>query len=405
MLLLLSTSVEAFNLAAKPLLPRASVPAAVRLANVRLDGLTPTGESLLDTTEKFDAIAAGAALAGSAAAALGKDPESCDPYDPKSSEYCMPDEPETASGMQRQLKLGILFFLWYFLNTAYNIGNKLVLTAFPMPWTAATWELFFGFPYVFILWTSGLRKTPKLSFDSIKLLAPSGVLLAATHVGGVISFGLGAISFTHVLKATEPVWSALLSAVFFKEFLPLPVYASLVPIMLGVSLASLKELSFSWMSFVAGTGSAVTSAAKAILSKKVLDGKPLGENLTPANMFAILSILGFCAILPVALVIEPPKAALAAWSAALAKGYTNLQLVRLLGVSGFLYYIYNEVAFLALSEVAPVTHAVTNTVKRVVIILASIIVFKTSITPLGALGSGITIAGALLYALAKQKYK
>eukprot|EP00966_Prymnesium_polylepis_P159443 3684789-Prymnesium_polylepis.1 len=37
--------------------------------------------------------------------------------------------------------------------------------------------------------------------ESIKLLAPSGVLLAGTHVGGVISFGLGAISFTHVLKA------------------------------------------------------------------------------------------------------------------------------------------------------------------------------------------------------------
>ena len=64
-----------------------------------------------------------------------------------------------------------------------------------------------------------------------------------------------------------------------------------------------------------------------------------------------------------------------------------------------------QVAFLALAEVAPVTHAVTNTVKRVVIILASILVFKTSITPLGALGSGITIFGALMYALAKQKYK
>ena len=64
-----------------------------------------------------------------------------------------------------------------------------------------------------------------------------------------------------------------------------------------------------------------------------------------------------------------------------------------------------QVAFLALAEVAPVTHAVTNTVKRVVIILASILVFKTTITPLGAAGSAITVAGALLYALAKNKYK
>ena len=75
---------------------------------------------------------------------------------------------------------------------------------------------------------------------------------------------------------------------------------------------------------------------------QVLDGKPLGENLTPANMFAVLSILGFLAIAPVSLLLEPPKVAAAAWAAALAKGYTNMQLVRLLGVSGFLYYIYNE---------------------------------------------------------------
>ena len=74
-------------------------------------------------------------------------------------------------------------------------------------------------------------------------------------------------------------------------------------------------------------------------------------------------------------------------------------------LAGAFYYLYNEVAFLALGRVNPVTHAIGNTVKRVVIILASILVFKTSITPLGALGSGITILGALLYALAKQKYK
>lgn len=61
-----------------------------------------------------------------------------------------------------------------------------------------------------------------------------------------------------------------------------------------------------------------------------------------------------------------------------------------------------QVAFLALAEVAPVTHAVTNTVKRVVIIVATTIVFKTTISPLGAMGSGITIIGALLYGIAKN---
>ena len=50
-------------------------------------------------------------------------------------------------------------------------------------------------------------------------------------------------------------------------------------------------------------------------------------------VFAILSIIGFVAIFPVTLLLEPPKTALAAWSAALAKGYTNWQLMKLLSVS------------------------------------------------------------------------
>ena len=49
------------------------------------------------------------------------------------------------------------------------------------------------------------------------------------------------------------------------------------------------------------------------------------------------------------------------------------------------------------------THAVGNTVKRVVIILASIVVFRNPITGLGALGSAVAIAGATAYSVVKGK--
>ena len=341
-------------------------------------------------------------------------PQDCDPYDPEGSNYCTVDPTTTtATGattttstgtpFQRRVRITVLFTLWYILNVGYNIGNKRVLNALPIPWTAATVELFFGFPYVAFLWMTRLRPTPKLSLGNLKTLSSQAFFLAATHVLGVISFGAGAISFTHIVKATEPVWSALLLGVFFREILPLPVYLSLIPIIAGVGIASLKELSFTWLSFTSGTLSAVTSATKAILSKKVLSGKPLGENLTPANMFAVLTILGFCMILPASLLMEGPTKVTQAFNAALAAGYTMPQLFRLLSISGFLYYIYNEVAFLALSEVAPVTHAVANTVKRVVIILASVIVFRNPVSRLGALGSAMAIAGATAYSIAKSQ--
>ena len=335
---------------------------------------------------------------------VGREPGSCDPWDPKSSEYCSPEGVKAPLISAHTLKLTTLFTLWYVLNTGYNIGNKMVLNALPIPWTSATLELFFGLPYVGFLWASQLRTAPGLSKDNVLKLVPPAFFLACTHVAGVISFGAGAISFTHILKATEPVWSALISAVCFREMLPLPVLATIFPIIGGVGLASLKELSFTQVGFIAGTLSAVTSAAKAIFSKKVLDGKPLGKNLTPQNMFAVLTMLGFFMVAPMALAVEGPAQVKLAWAAARKSGYSALHLWSLLGSSGLLYYLYNEVAFLALSEVGPLTHAVTNTVKRVVIILASVLVFKTPITALGSLGSGIAIGGALLYSLAKRKY-
>ena len=73
------------------------------------------------------------------------------------------------------------------------------------------------------------------------------------------------------------------------------------------------------------------------------DEQPLGANLTPANMFAVLTILGCFMLLPFSLTIEGPKTVHTAWVAARAAGYTAARLWTLLGVSGFLYYIYNEV--------------------------------------------------------------
>jgi hypothetical protein len=253
------------------------------------------------------------------------------PYDPERNEVCTTEEPVT-SGWKRTTKLTTLFSLWYALNIAYNISNKRVLNALPIPLTAAAVELALGFPYVAVLWTAGLRKRPKLSIDNVKTLCSQAFLLVVTHILGVISFGTGAMSFPYILKTT-----------------------------------------------------------------KNLDDKPLGENLTPANMFAVLTMLGFLFILPLSLLVEGPAKVSAAWAAALARGYTSSQLVRLLSASGFLYYIYNEVAFWALSEVGPVTPSVGSTVKLVAIILFCSILSQPR--------QQAQIGGAMVYSIGLRSYR
>ena len=80
-------------------------------------------------------------------------------------------------------------------------------------------------------------------------------------------------------------------------------------------------------------------------------------------------------------------------------------LIRQMALDGFYYYAYNEVAFITLNQVAPVTHSIANTIKRVCIILATVLVFGNKMTGLGAAGSAIAIFGTFVYSIAKSKYK
>lgn len=306
-------------------------------------------------------------------------------------------------GVGETLKVGGLFGLWYALNIGYNIYNKKVLIMAPsLTYTTAFAQLAIGLLYIIPVWMFKFRKTPVLTTDELTNLVPVTILHLLTHLGAVVSLSAGAVSFTHIVKAAEPAVSALLSAVFLKSFLPIPVYLSLLPVMGGVAMASLTELSFTWLSFGAAMVSNVASAARGIVGKQSM-GKPQGQNMNAANLYAVMTILSAIMCLPVALAIEgkniiPVVKALI--DAGRGKEFFTQSLI-----AGLFYYLYNEVAFLTLDKVAPVTHALGNTIKRVVIIITSVFVFGTKMTTQGVIGSSVAIGGVLLYSLAKNFFK
>merc|ERR1719230_769227 len=231
---------------------------------------------------------------------------------------------------------------------------------------------------------------------------PIGSAHALGHAGAVIALGAGAVSFAQTVKAAEPVFTCVLSYLVLGTVFKWPVYASLVPIVAGVSLASLKELSFTWKALWGAVTSNVAFASRAVLSKATMD-KPVGENMGASNLYGILTIIAFTLSLPFAIYYEGAGFG-AAWKASTAKVGAPW-LVRQMALDGFYYYLYNEVAFIALDQVSPITHSIANTIKRVCIILATVLVFGNKLTPIGAAGSAIAVAGTFLYSVAKSKYK
>jgi solute carrier family 35 protein E1 len=315
------------------------------------------------------------------------------------------EDSKDGSSLVDTLQTGGYFALWYLFNIGYNIYNKQALNALDFPWTIALFQMAIGILYFAPLWLLGIRKAPKLSKDDLKTLFPIALCHTGVHVGAVIALGAGAVSFAHIVKASEPVVTCGLNALLLGELLPAQVYATLIPIIGGVAIASMKELSFTWLALGAAMLSNVSSAARGVLSKKTMSGKKIGENLDAQNLYSVLTLMSTLILIPLAYASEGLGFFKAFNGVVSAGEYTRKSLASIIALSGATYYAYNEVAFLALGRVNPVTHAVGNTIKRVVIIVASVIAFKTPMSRGSVIGSSVAIFGTLLYSLAMNASK
>eukprot|EP00282_Hemiselmis_andersenii_P042711 CAMPEP_0172057342 /NCGR_PEP_ID=MMETSP1043-20130122/6278_1 /TAXON_ID=464988 /ORGANISM="Hemiselmis andersenii, Strain CCMP441" /LENGTH=447 /DNA_ID=CAMNT_0012716831 /DNA_START=229 /DNA_END=1573 /DNA_ORIENTATION=- len=304
------------------------------------------------------------------------------------------------------VEITVLFALWYWGNIYYNIYNKKALNLVGgakggLVWSVATVQLLIGALWVIPLWLLGIRKSPNMTMDKWKAMAPVGLWAAGAHGGSVVALGAGAVSFGQILKACEPAFSAVTEVILTGNVQAWQVYATLIPIIGGVAFASLKELSFSWLAVIAAMIANQSAALKGVQGKAVMK-EPWVKAMGAANQYGCANILSVLFCIPVVLGLEAPKWK-ASWDRATSKA-SEKDILTNTFLSGFAFYLYNEVSFMALAKVSPITHSVANTLKRVVIIVVSCVVFNTKMTTEGIVGSAIAILGTLLYSLAKQKY-
>lgn len=306
-------------------------------------------------------------------------------------------------------KLPIYLAVWYIGNIYYNIYNKKACIALGknaagasnLHWALSAMQLFVGVLFVIPMWLTGIRDKPNMTTDNWKELSPVGLWASLAHAFSVLALGAGAVSFGQIVKSAEPVFAAATNALLLKDIDHPMVYLALIPIIGGVGLASLKELSFTWTALIAASLANQSAAFKNVVSKGVMK-KPWAKGLGPQNTYAVVNILALIATLPFVAFFDA-KDFVPVYEAVVAAGKAN-DVAKFSLLSGLSFYIYNEASFLCLSRLSPVTHSVANTLKRVVIIIASCIVFRTPMSLIGGIGSGVAVTGTLLYSLAKKKY-
>jgi solute carrier family 35 protein E1 len=301
------------------------------------------------------------------------------------------------------LKIGCGMLTWWMLNIGYNVYNKRVLNEADLPWIAALSQLMIGIPINLVMWGFKFRPRPQLSRQEVIKLLPVAVCHLLTHVGAVISLGAGAVSFSHIVKASEPVFTSIFAGIMLGTFFEWPVYASLIPIIGGVAYASVSDnIGYTDLGFAAAMMSNIFSALRGTIGKKIWKKDTFSpeQNMTASNVCAVMTLLAAFLLTPLALFFELPFFHYE-WNS---KEVPTGQLIFEVILSMFFYNYYNEMAFLILDWVHPVTHAVGNTMKRVFVIISAVVMFNTPMDTTGIIGSSIAIVGALIYSVASKKF-
>jgi solute carrier family 35 protein E1 len=423
--------------------------------------------------------------------------------------------PSSSRNNGGSLHVPLCFALWYALNVAYNVTNKWALngvqdyvavmntaassssgSSSALPLTIGCVQFGVGAAYSIALWAFGMRRpvphaaelsslasrvvgwasrrrrcrgvggspggTPPPRIDppypsSSSASGLRGTLRIAVHhtlgqLCTVLCLSSNSVGFAHVVKAAEPLFSALASRTVLGQRMDVRVYLSLLPVVGGVVMACAGSDEFSWTGFIYGMGSNAFFAMRGVVSKMVMDAqsssslakgerpanvvygrtdrdddaddddvdvvvedsKLLGgvgsegerappAGLSPANLFAAVTCASFVLSVPLALAFEGGILR-EIFRVAAAGGGGEAAIFACVVSSGLFHYLNNEVMYLVLSNVHPITLAVGNTAKRVFIIAAGVLVFATPVSLQTAIGSAIAIGGVFVYSLMQQWY-
>ena len=304
-------------------------------------------------------------------------------------------------------------------NTKYNEYNKGALDAVGgktagMTMTVSTMQLGVCALYALILWVIGLNPVklcgfqapdkqalPKSTKDDIIKTVPVGFCAAAAHSSSVFALG-GDPLFGQIVKAGEPVMSAIVNTLFYGKP-PSVLKAACLPIIVGgVMFASLKKqaeggyaLKFDMTALQFGLLANCFAAFKGSESKKLMTDPGIKKRYGGVgNQYAVTEILAFLISLPVMFLTEGAK-----FGEFVELFKTSRDLQFNLVMSGMMFYLYNELATMTIKATGAVTASVANTAKRVIVLVYMAMVTGKALTDEQKIGAAVAIGGVLLYSV------
>ncbi|KAG5071513.1 hypothetical protein AAZX31_03G068300 [Glycine max] len=290
---------------------------------------------------------------------------------------------------------------WYTSNIGVLLLNKYLLSnygfRFPVFLTTCHMLVCSLFSYVIVSVTEAVPLQRVRSRSQFWRIVALGVVFCFSVVCGNVSLRYIPVSFNQAIGATTPFFTAVFAYAVSAKREAWVTYATLLPVVAGVVIASGGEPSFHLFGFIICVSSTGARAFKSVLQDILLSSE--GEKLNSMNLLLYMAPIAVMVLLPTILLMEGNVIQI---TMDLAR--KDIRIFWYLLLSSSLAYFVNLTNFLVTKHTSALTLQVLGNAKGAVAVVVSILIFKNPISMIGMLGYALTIIGVILYSETKKRY-
>lgn len=230
--------------------------------------------------------------------------------------------------------------------------------------------------------------------DQWRRIFPMSFIFCINIVLGNVSLRYIPVSFMQTIKSFTPATTVFLQWLVWRKYFDWRIWASLVPIVGGILLTSITELSFNIFGFLAALFGCLATSTKTILAESLLHGYKFDSINTVYYMAPLATMI----LAGPALVLE--GSGVVEWF----RTHTELGLPLIIifgsGVSAF---CLNFSIFYVIHSTTAVTFNVAGNLKVAVAITFSWLIFRNPISLMNAIGCTVTLLGCTFYGYVRHK--
>ncbi|KAK4545024.1 hypothetical protein LTR36_003575 [Oleoguttula mirabilis] len=329
-------------------------------------------------------------------------------------------EAEKAQAPKAQLHPAVYIATWISLSSTVILFNKWILhTAnFTFPIVLTTWHLLFATVMTQLLarFTTVLdsrKKVPMTGHMYLRTIVPIGLMFSMSLICGNLTYLYLSVSFIQMLKATMPIAVLLTSWSMGVTEPSLKTLGNVSLIVVGVVIASLGEIKFVLTGFLFQCGGIVFESIRLVMVERLLSGS--GFKMDP--LVSLYYFAPVCAVMNgcIALVVEIPRMTLAdvqnvgyfvLFANAMIAFLLNVSVVFLVSLTSLcLYELPLTVVFSQIGRTSGLVMTLSGVLKDILLVGASILIFRDPVSPLQAFGYTIALFGLVYYKLGAEQLK